>query len=463
MIKKTLSFLFAATLAGQTLAADFEKDGLYYNITSSDEPKTVELVSNNNYSNLTTVNIPETVVYDDVTYSVTGIGDGAFRRCKKLETVTASSITRIGQYAFYDCEELTSATFGDNLQSIEFYAFGLCDKLESFTFGPSVKSIGEDAFAYCNSLESVTIPETVTDMGVYIFYNCTGLKSVTINTPNVGRGAFQNCRNLEDVTFGNSEKTIGSALLFLCSKLKNITIGNSVDTIGENFITCYDKFENLVSITVPNTVRSIGSGAFWNVPNVNYTGKAKGRPWGAITVNGLVDGDFIYADAKKEKIMYYMGDGGDVVLESTVKSLNNNLFSGCEGLLSITLPESLEEIGNYAFDNCKNLKNINIPNSVTNIGSSAFNGCESLEYNEYDNALYLGNAENPYLWLIKAKSQDITSCEINSNCKNIYEGAFYNCAHIASLTVPNTIERIGSSAFGLVRNVVYAGAAQGAP
>lgn len=463
MIKKTLSFLFAATLAGQTLAADFEKDGLYYNITSSDEPKTVELVSDNSYSNLTTVSIPETVVYNDVTYSVTSIGDHAFYNCKKLATVTASSIISIGEYAFHSCRELTSATFGDNLQNIGYYAFGVCVKLKSFTFGPSVKSIGEDAFAACYSLDTVIIPETVTDMGVFAFYNCTGLKSVTINTKKVEDGTFFQCSSLEDITFGNSVKTIGDRVLWACTKLKNVTIGNSVDTIGESSFFSWEGFENLVSITVPNTVKSIAGDAFVKVPNVNYTGKAKGSPWGAYTVNGLIEGDFIYADAKKEKITYYFGNGGDVVLENTVKSLNDNLFDGCEGLQSITLPESLEEIGNYAFYNCKNLKTINIPNSVTNIGSSAFAGCESLEYNEYDNALYLGNAENPYLWLIKAKSDDITSCEINSNCKYIYEGAFYNCAHIASLTVPNTIEKIGSSAFGLVRNVVYAGAAQGVP
>ena len=464
---KTLSFLFAAMLAGQAMAADFEKDGLYYNITSSGDNNTVELVRtggdfSNPYTELTTVDIPETVMYNEVTYLVTSVGERAFYYCDNLETVTGTSITNIGQYAFNGCSALTSATFGDNLQNIGLYAFSACVKLESFTFGPSVKSIGEDAFAACYSLDTVIIPETVTDMGIFAFYGCKGLKSVTINTTNIEDGTFFDCKNLEDITFGNSVKTIGEKVLFNCSKLKNVTIGNAVDTIGDMFIFSANKYENLVSVTVPNTVKSIGVTAFWNVPNVNYTGKAKDSPWGAITVNGLIEDGFIYADAKKEKIMYYFGDGGDIVLENTVKSLNHNLFGGCEGLQSITLPESLEEIGNYAFDNCKNLKTINISNSVTNIGSSAFNGCESLEYNEYDNALYLGNAENPYLWLIKAKSEDITSCEINSKCKYIYEGAFFNCAHIASLTVPNTIESIGSNAFRLVRNVAYSGPANGA-
>ena len=177
--------------------------------------------------------------------------------------------------------------------------------------------------------------------------------------------------------------------------------------------------------------------------------------------NGLIEDGFIYADAKKEKIMYYFGDATDMVLENTVKSLNINLFWGHEEIQSITLPESLEEIGNFAFEYCKNLKTINIPNSVLSIGDGAFDYCDNLEYNEYDNALYLGNAENPYLWLIKAKSQDITSCEINSNCKYISNAAFYGCAHISTLNVPNTVEIIGNNSFYLVRNVAYSGPAKG--
>ena len=77
-------------------------------------------------------------------------------------------------------------------------------------------------------------------------------------------------------------------------------------------------------------------------------------------------------------------------------------------------------IGDKAFDNCSLLKSITIPNSVVSVGYAAFSGCDNLQYNEYDNGLYLGSAENPYLVLVKSKSTDVTSCEIHNDTKIIY-------------------------------------------
>ena len=84
---------------------------------------------------------------------------------------------------------------------------------------------------------------------------------------------------------------------------------------------------------------------------------------------------------------------------------------------------------------------------MTSIGYSAFDGCNSLKYNEYDNAYYLGNDTNKYVVLIKAKSNDITSCKINDNCKLICSGAFENCSSLVSVTIPDSVTSIDSLAF----------------
>ena len=96
---------------------------------------------------------------------------------------------------------------------------------------------------------------------------------------------------------------------------------------------------------------------------------------------------------------------------------------------------SVTSIGEHAFYKRTRLKSIVIPDSVTSIGDKAFYECTSLVYNEYDNAYYLGNGDNPYLVLVKAKDSAIQSCAINEKTKIIYSQAFYGCKSLTSITV----------------------------
>ena len=100
-----------------------------------------------------------------------------------------------------------------------------------------------------------------------------------------------------------------------------------------------------------------------------------------------------------------------------------------------------------AFWDCSSLTSISIGNGVTSIGSGAFSGCSSLKYNEYDNALYLGNKDNPYVVLVKAKNKDITSCEINEKTKIICDRAFSYRNKLTSITIPDSVVQIGTEAF----------------
>ena len=78
---------------------------------------------------------------------------------------------------------------------------------------------------------------------------------------------------------------------------------------------------------------------------------------------------------------------GDVVIPEsvtynsttyTVTCIGNSAFSSCNGLISITIPNSVTSIENYAFSGCSELTSVTIPNSVTSIGNYAFSGCSSL-------------------------------------------------------------------------------------
>ena len=307
-------FAVAASI-GTMFAWDYEYvqiGDLYYNLDATSQTAEVRFhrlgFSDDNYKGLTTANIPASVTYNSLTYSVTSIGSSAFYRCTGLTSLTIpNSVTSIGEEAFRWCSGLTSVTIGNSVTSIGDRAFNWCTGLTSVTIPNSVTSIGNSAFSCCSSLTSVTIPNSVTSIGNYAFQSCSGLTSVTIpnSVTSIGIGAFGGCKSLTSVTIPNSVTSIG--------------IGAFLDCIG------------LTSINVASD-------------NSNYCS---------------VDGVLFNKD-KTTLIQYPGGKQGAYTIPNSVTSIGNSAFSSFSSLTSVTIPNSVTSIGNRAFYYCTGLTSVTI-------------------------------------------------------------------------------------------------------
>lgn len=96
-------------------------------------------------------------------------------------------------------------------------------------------------------------------------------------------------------------------------------------------------------------------------------------PWFTMQGNTLVDFDPAAYTGGSDMTIPAAIDGVQVL------AIGDGCFSGCDSLVSVTLPQQLQAIGRRAFEDCTSLRGIFIPSSVTEIGDYAFRGCAGLE------------------------------------------------------------------------------------
>ena len=419
-MKRFLLFLLLLTVSGPLWAYDFKVDGIAYGITSSSE-KTVYVTSGSTYSE--TINIPNKVVYNGTTYTVTSIGDDAFNGYSNLTSITIpNSITSIGKRAFNKCSRLTSITIPNSVTNIGESAFSYCIRLTSITIPNSITTIENDTFSTCSRLTTITIPNSVTSIGDFAFNACDGLTSVTIpnSVTNIGRYAFSYCDGLTSVTIPNSVTSIEDHTFFECPSLTTITIPNSVTNIEEY---AFYKCSSLTTITIPNSVTSIGKFAFYYCDGLT-----------SVTIGDSVTSIGEYAFSECSRLT-------TITIPNSVTSIGRYAFNYCYGLTSVTIGDSVTSIGKCAFSNCYKLTTITIPNSVTSIGESAFSNCYKLTTITIPNSVTsIGKYAFSYC-------SSLTTITIPNSITTIENNTFSECSSLTTITIPNSVTSIGESAF----------------
>ncbi|MBR4583820.1 MAG: leucine-rich repeat domain-containing protein, partial [Bacteroidales bacterium] len=227
-----LSVLFCASAFAYDFSAVCESgQTLYYNITSDVEPYTVEVTSElQSYPYYTTyiegdIIIPESVVYNGITYSVTGIGTKAFYDCMPTSVIIPNSITRIGNYAFFWCSGISFLTIPNSVIEIGDNAFYHCSGLTAITIPNSVLRIGDYAFEGCSNMTSATIPDTLTNIGDFAFNYCDHLTEPLFNSKMFVY--FPKYSSIIEYEIPEGIQIIVGGAFESCSYVRSITIPNS--------------------------------------------------------------------------------------------------------------------------------------------------------------------------------------------------------------------------------------------
>ena len=258
----------------------------------------------------------------------------------------------------------------------------------------------------------------------------------------IRKSAFWGYSGLTTITLPESVTSIGDRAFSSCVNLEEIIVSanNPVYSSLDGVLYNKDKTELLkwpdkkLSVTIPESVTSIGDWAFSYCSSLT-----------SVTIPESVT-------SIGDEAFYDCSGLTSIMLPESVTSIGGWAFFYCSSLTSVTIPESVESIGNCAFEDCRGLTSVTIPASVERLGTGVFSSCVNLEeiivsannpvYSSLDGVLY--NKDKTELLKWPDKKLSVT---IPESVTSIGESAFEDCYGLTTITLPESVTSIGDWAF----------------
>jgi len=473
-------------------------------INAIEFPSTTEFIG---YAAFSGTNVKELVFNE----GLEEISESAFEKCSQLEDVQwPTTIKSIGKYAFQGCTSLKEIVIPENVEQLGISGYGAFDGCSGITmFTLNAKKLSMDSrIGKLESLAKLIIGSEVEVLPTQLV-TTSGEMRVSFedrsseSTLFIGSGclpynnmttlSLPNCKiELNDFAFSNVSIPIeipgvitvmGERALYNCGVTGNIRLSEDITSLGDNSFSGSD----FTSISLPNTIMSIGESAFSNCTNLS----------------SIVLPDKI--TAIEAKTFMNCISLTSISIPTGVTAIGESAFGGCSNLDTLVLPESLTSIGPSAFSSCSSLISISMP-GVKKIEDGTFNKCNSLEkigfgsgiseikkafvdcyslsaihisdlaswcnvsFEDYDaNPLYyakhlfLGDEEATDIVIPEGvekiskyafiRFDGLKSVVIPEGVTSIEERAFALCDSLTEVTIPSTVTSIGEYVFGGSDNI----------
>lgn len=229
------------------------------------------------------------------------------------------------------------------------------------------------------TLTSVSIPNTVVEIGESAFARCTALSTLRFASGSklttIGKSAFSQCSSITSLTIPDSARNIGNGAFYGLWNLKYLTMSGELDSTGWLSTSYSDSYQlETLTLTGQYVCEGVKNTYDW------------GDDWRSIPER----------NAKK------------VILSEGISEICDGAFSNCSKIEQVVLPSSLKTIGAYAFDDCRSIEQINFPANLQTIGKRAFSDCDSL-----------------------------TNISLPSSIETLGEECFYSCGKLQVLDMSN--------------------------